>query len=375
MLKINLAHDAKRAFHNHRGLGNYSRDVIRIIDRYLPDYNQTLLNPKLNGSIDFNAASNCTVVSPKGWFYNTLPALWRSYGCVKELEKHNIQIFHGLAQELPIGIEKTNIRTILTVHDAIFLRNPELYPKDYVYIFTRKNRRACKVADKILAISQQTKSDFIEFLNVPEDKIEVVYQGCNNKFREDISNEEKERVRLKYNLPEEFILNVGAIEPRKNILLAIKAIHLGKIDYPIVIVGQKTKYLQTLTNYIVTNNMQNRVIFIHDATNADIPALYALSKAFVYPSIFEGFGIPILEALCTKTPVITSTGSCFAETGGPSSIYVNPSNTDEMIDALNRVLTDSTLRDKMIQDGTKFASNFTDEKIANRLDSLYKSML
>ncbi len=372
---MKIAYDAKRAFHNTRGLGTYSREVIRLMNAYFPENEYHLFNPKKKNELTIESRDKNSVIYPKGFIYKKIPSLWRSFGMIRDLEHIQPHIYHGLSQELPSGIHRTKIKTVVTMHDAIFMRYPELYSKSYRKIFIEKNKYACKIADKIITISQQTKKDIIHYFNADENKIQVVYQGCNNIFREEITEEQKNYVRTAYNLPEKYLLNVGAIEKRKNVELIIKAIHAGDIDTPLVIVGKPTNYINELRAFIQEFKIQKKVIFIHNAETKDLPALYAMAEIFIYPSIFEGFGIPVLEALCTKTPVIAATGSCLEETGGPSSLYVHPSDVDAMFSSIQRILANENLQSKMKEDGLIFAEQFSDINIAHNLMSVYKNLI
>ena len=372
---MKISFDAKRAYHNNRGLGVYSRNVVRLLNEYYPENQYFLFNPKQKNNIDFPINENTKEINPDTFFGKLLPDFWRSKGCVKQIKHLETDIYHGLSQELPVGIEKTGVKTVVTMHDAIFIRYPELYDTLYRKIFIRKNRYACRVADRIIAISEQTKADFIEFFDVPAEKIDVVYQGCNNIFREKISEETKSAVRRKYNLPETFLLNVGAIEKRKNLASIIHAICRGNLDIPLVAIGNKTAYTDEINTLTAQYKLEKQVSLLHNVDFADLPAIYAMSEIFIYPSVFEGFGIPILEALCTGTPVITSRGGCFAETGGKSSIYVDNDNADEMSNAIRRILSDASLRERMKTDGLAHAENFTDHKIALNLMNIYRKLL
>ncbi|MDP4239383.1 MAG: glycosyltransferase family 1 protein [Bacteroidota bacterium] len=370
---MRIGYDAKRLFCNHRGLGNYSRDLIRILNQYYPENHYDLFTPKIKINVPVNA-ENTTVIQPDG-IYKYLPSsVWRSIGVCSNIKRCGDTIFHGLSQELPWGIEKTGTKNVVTMHDAIFMRYPELYSSTYRAVFIQKNKHACRVADHIIAISEQTKRDIINFFGADEKKISVVYQGCNNIFRKQISEEQKITVRTKYNLPDQFLLNVGSIEKRKNAALIVEALHFKKLDIPLVIIGKPTLYIDEIRSLISKYKMEEQVVFIHDAETIDLPAIYSLSDMFIYPSIFEGFGIPILEALCTSTPVITSTGSCFEETGGPSSSYINPQSAEELGNAISEIMNDSLLEKKMKDDGLIFSGKFTDNNIAKELMSIYQSV-
>ena len=371
---MRIGYDAKRLFCNHRGLGNYSRDLIRILNQYYPENQYDLYTPNIKIDFQINP-QNTQIIQPSG-IYKLLPSsAWRSVGIKSDIKRLGDEIFHGLSQELPIGIEKISIKKVITFHDAIFIRYPELYPSTYRRIFTLKNMNSCRIADRIIAISEQSRQDAIQFFNAEATKVDVVYQGCNNIFRQKATTEEKVKIKTKYNLPIDYILFVGAIEPRKNIATILRAISQEKIDIPLVVVGRQTDYTKELRKVAEELNIATKVYFLHQVETADLPAIYQLAQLLIYPSIFEGFGIPILEALCSETPVITSIGSCFEETGGKNSQYISPENAEEIGVTLLKVLSDSRLRETMKKEGLLYSEKFTDEKIARNLMSVYQKTL
>jgi glycosyltransferase involved in cell wall biosynthesis len=372
---MNIAFDAKRAFHNSRGLGNYSRDTIRLLSSFYPENNYLLFNPKDKRNIQFLLGESTTEILPDSFFGRLFPSIWRSKGMCHQISSNAVDIYHGLSQELPLGIRNTGARTVVTMHDAIFMRYPELYSSVYRAIFIQKNKYACKVADRIIAISEQTKRDIIKYFDADENKISVVYQGCNNIFRAPVSDEAKDEIRKKYNLPERFTLNVGAIEKRKNVGLIIEAMQRKQIDTHLVVVGKpETSYFEEVSALVSKYGLEHQVHFIHNAETVDLPVIYSLAEIFIYPSIFEGFGIPILEALCVGTPVISSTGSCFEETGGSNSRYIHPQDADELGGAILEILNDSLLRNKMKLKGLEFSERFTDQCVATNLMKVYQSL-
>jgi len=372
---MKIAFDAKRAFHNARGLGNYSRDTIRLLGSYYPENSYFLFNPSSKNSIRFPLTDQTKVVYPQSLAGKIFKSIWRSGGMCRQIRSIKPDIYHGLSQELPRGIESTGVKSVVTMHDVIFMRYPELYSATYRSIFIKKNKHACRFADRIITISEQTKRDLIKYFAADEQKISVVYQGCNAIFRQPVSTDKKEYVQKKYHLPPHFLLNVGAIEKRKNAALIVEALHQKQLGIPLVIVGKPTSYVQEIRLLISKYQMEDQVLFIHDAETSDLPAIYALSEIFIYPSIFEGFGIPILEALCTGTPVISSTGSCFEETGGPFSLYINPESPEELGESISRVLSDSDLKNTMIKEGLAFSEKFSDQTIAQDLMDVYQSLL
>lgn len=165
-----IGFDAKRAFHNRRGLGNYSRDLVRQLSNYFPKNRYILFNPSARNCVDFTYPTNTQMVIPTAPIYRLFPSLWRTFGLTSDIKQQQLDIYHGLSQELPFGIERTGVKTVVTMHDAIFMRYPQLYSASYRNIFIRKNRYACRIADRIIAISEQTKQDLIHYFDADEFK-------------------------------------------------------------------------------------------------------------------------------------------------------------------------------------------------------------
>ncbi len=372
---MKIGFDAKRAFFNNSGLGNYSRNTIRLLSKFHPDNKYVLYTPSTKNAIQFEIAPEADIITPSSIYDNWSKSYWRSVKITKQLIKDKIDLYHGLSNELPLKIYRTNIKSIISVHDLIFIRYPELYKHVDRKIYIKKVRNGCKNADKIIAISQQTKTDLVNFLNIKEEKIEVVYQGCNPIFHKTINKTLKNKIKTKFNLPDNYILYVGTIEKRKNILNVIKAIHENKIDTPLIVVGKATGYLGQVKNYVEKHNLSSQILFYHNIKTADLPAFYQMADLFVYPSIFEGFGIPVLEAINSAIPVITSKGSCFSEAGGEHSIYINPENTEEIAEAITKALTNSSLREKMIEKGLEHAKKFNDKTVAENLMNTYLKII
>jgi len=370
---MKIGYDAKRAFLNNTGLGNYSRWLIKAMAGHYPENEYFLYTPRVkpNSRLDFlSRYKNLTTKTPDSKLFTSW---WRSKGIVKDLQRDGIEIYHGLSHELPSGIDKSGVRSVLTVHDLIFMRLPGNFGAISRNIYKAKVKYACKVADKIVAISQKTKDDIIELLGTDAAKIEVIYQSIDPIFTITQSAEQKQAAAVKYQLPQQFLLSVGTIEARKNLLLLAKA--LKYIDnIPLVVVGRPTKYLDEVKQYLGSNNLTNRVIFLHDVGFADLPAIYQLASVFIYPSRYEGFGLPILEALNCGVPVVAATGSCLEEAGGPDSLYVNPDDEKDLAEKINLILADNTLKQNMIAQGLQYAANFAEDKLSAQLMQLYKNL-
>ncbi len=365
---MKIAYDAKRFFHNTSGLGNYSRDLVRILSRYFPENEYLLLNKnKSERGADILQHQNVRFVeTSKG-------QMSRQFKMGKDAQKAGADLFHGLSGELPLRWDKKPIKKVVTIHDLIFVRYPQYYSFFDRKIHFWKFRKAAESADRIIAISEQTRQDIIQFLKVPENKIEVIYQGCHQAFKEEQTDEFTGLVKEKFSLPERFILNVGTIEERKNLLNIVKGIQGTQI--PLVVVGRKTNYFKTVEAFIRKNKMQEQVIFLEGVSMDELAVLYKLADIFVYPSFFEGFGIPVIEALFSKTVVITSNTSCLPEAGGPDSMYVDPGNERDLKAKIKFLWDYESERKRRAEKGFEFVQKFNDEAIAGQLIRFYQDLI
>ena len=371
---MRIGFDAKRAFFNHSGLGNYSRTLISQMCRLFPENEYFLFSPKKKPDPGFDPPANTITVAPETFPYKNFPSLWRSVYMGTEILNRKIQIFHGLSNELPLNIKKSNARSVVTIHDLIFLRYPDLYKSTDRYLYEKKFRQSCRNADAIVAISGQTKRDIMLFCGINPDKIHVIYQDCNPAYYTRTSEEVKDSVRKKYALPGNYLLYVGTIEERKNLLQLIKARHQYKIPLPLVVVGRQTPYYEKVRDYILRYNIKD-VFFLKNIQQSELPAIYQMSEMLVYPSSFEGFGIPILEALNSGVPVITGTGGCMQETGGKHSIYVDPKQLADIAESIFLVMNDPEQRKIMIEEGYKHALQFREEHTSNEMMKLYLELI
>ena len=227
---MKIGFDAKRAFCNRTGLGNYSRTLIKGLASQFSEDSLSLYTPfvvsDLTQWFNYLKEKNTSIemLTPTGWLFNQFPALWRAFKLSSLLG--NQDIFHGLSHELPRGIEKSGVKSIVTIHDLIYLRYPDFFSKIDQTIYNYKFRHSCEVADLIVAISEQTKKDIIEFFDVDEKRIRVVYQSCNPIYYDD------KKVEYKMDLPEKFLLFVGSFNERKNILTSIDAFSKNVSKFP-----------------------------------------------------------------------------------------------------------------------------------------------
>lgn len=376
---LSIAFDAKRAAQNRTGLGNYSRFVIRSLSRFSSVGRLLLYAPDLRKVQALDGVDEEQRVSmryPKGFWAERHNSLWRIWGITNRLKTDKIRLFHGLSNELPLNIRKAKgLRTIVTIHDLVFRIHPECYHFFDRIIYNFKFRRACHNADRIIAVSECTKRDIVRFYSINPDKIDVVYQGCDERFAIESSQSEVDAVRQQYNLPEHFILYLGSIERRKNLLLLAQALKHLPADVQVIAVGQRTPYASQVRKYLKAQGLESRMKLLTRVPFAALPALYRMAGVFVYPSRYEGFGIPILEALTCGTPVVACTGSCLEEAGGPSSLYVSPDDPLALAHAISSILSNPTLRQKMIADGLAYAKRFQPEELTRQLLQVYQKVM
>lgn len=372
---MNIAFDAKRAYLNNSGLGNYARTLIKSLNEYYPKNEYTLFTTKQTEN-EFNTLitshPNIHVRTPESFIDKKLRSRWRSFGITEMLKDKPIDIYHGLSNELPFNLGHFKGKKIVTIHDLIFLRYPKLYPYLDRKIYNKKFRHACDIADVIIAISEETKRDIEKFYFIPENKIKVIYQSCDELYYAPSDPKKAEMVTAKYSLPEKFLLYVGTIEERKNLLTIVKAMKNVK-DIPLVVIGNKKTYFNKVKEYMAANGLQNRVIVLENVAHHEMPVIYSKASIFIFPSLFEGFGIPIIEALTSKTPVITSKGGCFPEAGGPSSLYIDPLNAEELAEKINMLLNSEALRKETAEKGYEYAQRFHPKTVSEQIMNLYKS--
>ncbi|MES2419579.1 MAG: glycosyltransferase family 1 protein [Bacteroidota bacterium] len=372
---MKIGFDGKRATNNCTGLGNYSRSLIEHLSTQFPMNEYYVYTPKVNANIiklPLFTKENIRLKLPAK---KNISPVWRSVEIVLQLVKDKVALFHGLSHEIPFGLKEHGIKSVVTIHDLIFLVKPNYYTFFDRLIYKYKSKYACKHADRIVAISEQTKKDIVRFYRIDPAKIEVIYQSCDEQFETTVEENEQEFIRKKYQLPQKYLLNVGTIESRKNLLLLIKALPLIDKEYSLVVIGKETTYAKLVTKEINSLGLQNRVIFLKDVPFKDFPGIYQMADIFIYPSFYEGFGIPIIEALHSKIPVIAATGSCLEEAGGPDSLYINPTNVSDLVHKIDLILKDENLRDLMIVNGSQYVKRFDKALVTAELMDCYLNMI
>ncbi|MDP1727897.1 MAG: glycosyltransferase family 1 protein [Bacteroidota bacterium] len=374
---MRIGFDAKRIFNNQTGLGNYSRSLVKGLLKAYPENQFDLYTPEIKIFKDFLLAEpNVKRFLPDSILSKTFPGLWRNQWMLRDLIKNKTQIYHGLSNELPVGIEHSGIKSVVSIHDLIFLHEPQNYSWIDRQIYQRKFKSAVSRADIVIAASQQTKRDIIHFYGTDPNKIEVIYQDCDPAFAEIYSDEVKAAVTKKYMLPGQFILSVGTLEKRKNHLYLLKAFHQDKLEkIHLVLIGKKGDAYHEIIDFINSNHLQKRVTLINQVDYTDLPCLFQLAYVFVYPSLLEGFGIPVLEALKSRVPVITSNCSSLPEVAGNAAILVDPTNINEIKDALEKACFNNSLRDQLIANTGNQIKKFDGKELATELMEVYKKLV
>lgn len=370
-----LGYDAKRLFNNFTGLGNYSRTLLRDLAAFYPDNAYFLYSPRLVK----NQETQFFINSP---LYNVeLPPpgrrlLWRTTGIRRELARHRVQLYHGLSHEIPIGLDARKTASVVTIHDLIFYHYPHQYRWADRQLYDFKFRYACQHATRIIAISEATKQDIIRFYGIPEEKISVIYQSVHQRFVQEKSQKTLDTVVSKYNLPSNYLFFVGSLIERKNLLGIVKALALlpKEDQLPLVIVGEGDRYKQQVISYARAHGLLPLLHFIRPDFD-DFPALYQQADIFLYPSFYEGFGIPVLEALYSETPVITSNISSLPEAAGGGSYLVDPHRPEAIAEGIQTLMHDESLRVRMVREGYTHASQFRGELLSAQLMQLYSSIL
>ena len=357
------------------GLGRYSRSLARALLPYL-DRPPTLFFNKINGrSQPIEGLEHCPEKIVRLGYKPWRMAVWM--GQLGHVPFNhlipNATLFHSMEHLL---MPLRGVPTVLTVHDLIFKLFPEHHKKLNHIFLNQAMPLFVKRADAIITVSESSKRDLIEHYRILEEKITVIYEAAAPNFIAP-NTEDIRRVRQKYNLPEQFLVVVGAIEPRKNysrLVEALMRLRLKHSDLQLVVVGSKGWLFEDFFETIKTLNAGDYVVFPGYIPDEDLPAVYGAATIAVMASIYEGFGLPILEAMASHTPVVCSNSSSLPELGGDAAQYFDPMNIDEMTEALKKVLDDEILQQTMIKSGIQQAAKFSWDRAAQETFAVYNQL-
>jgi len=299
---------------------------------------------------------------------------------ISDIEQLNLGIYHGLSNELPSGIQNSQTKSVVTIHDLIFEHYPHQYKALDVKIYHRKFNQACINSNHIIAISEATKQDVVKQYAIPESKITVCLQAVDERFGQNLETQELDIIRQKYNLPARYFISVGSIIERKNLLNVCKAFkQIQDREIGLVVVGKGSTYKHTIQDYLKENGLEPKVLFLEDhfpseGINTDLPALYQMAIGLLYPSRMEGFGIPILEAYHAGTPVLTSNCSSLLEIGQGAAILIDPDDVEQLSLQMNTLAKDEEFRKYHIHLGTQKRIEFTSKKHVDQVMQVYQSL-
>jgi len=336
-----------------------------MLTEEFPEHEYWLYTPKvrLNGvTLPYMGKKNCKTVTPKGLVRGSA---WRTYGLVNEMRKDGIELFHGLSNEMPVGLFHSGIASVVTIHDVAFRTFPDMYHWHDRKIYDAKWQYACNHASRIVCISECTKRDVLAFYDVPEYKVDVVYQPVNRLYYEPMERTDTEP----------FMLYVGAVNSRKNLLGVVKALELMPKDLqmPLVVVGGGGSYKRIVQQYVAEHGLGHLVMWPEMVDNAELKRLYTNAWMMVYPSFYEGFGLPVVEAQLCGCPVVTSNVSSLPEAGGEWALKADPGSVEDIRDKMVELLTDEELRRRCVEGGRQRAlSMFHPSVLARQLMEVYR---
>ncbi len=377
-MKINL--ELQPCLKNKSGIGIYTYELAKLLQKkddielsgnIFNFLNRNDISKDIEGlTMNINL---CTLF-PYGVYRRIWNKIYINYN---KLFNSNDELYHFFNFIVPPNIIG---KVIATIHDMTYILYPETMDKNNLKRITRDIDYSVKRADKIITVSENSKKDIIKYLNVPESKIEIVYNGVDyERFSKQYSQDEKEEVRNKYLLPEKYILYMGTLEPRKNIESVIEGFSILKQKYKnnikLVIAGKKGWLFESIFNLVGKLNLTEDIIFTDYVDENDKPLIYNMAEMFVFPSLYEGFGIPVLEAMASGVPVITSNVSSLPEVAGDAALLVSPKDKNAIAEQMNRILSDEKLKKELIYKGKVQCKKFTWKDSAEKLYKIYEQVL
>ncbi len=375
---MHIVIDYTPAVHQRAGIGRYTRGLVNSLMQLSPPHRFTLL------VLGYSGAYYIPTHLPDGFALRVVPlsdrwatVLWHRMNLPLPVEilTGRADLFHGPSFTLPPAM----MPCVLTVHDLSFLRYPQGAHPPLLSWLCKAVPRSVRRARHILADSHNTRNDLIELMHVPPECITVLGVGVEGHFRRVQDPTRLNTVRQRYQLPERFVLGVSTLEPRKNFTGLIAAFNIlaarpTHADLHLVIAGGKGWNYEPIFAAAESSPFRERIHFVGFVRDEDMPALYSLASAFVFPSHYEGFGIPVLEAMACGTPVVCANNSSLPEIAGDAALLVNSASPEEIAEATDRILLDPDLRRDLVRRGYAQTSRFTWESAAQRLLEVYEAL-
>ncbi len=370
-MKIGI--DFTSATRERAGIGRYARELVHALARLDHDHRYALFVPRdaRADALRFDWGVNFSIHRAP-LTERILAALWQRARVPLPIEAFigPVDVFYSPDFLLPPTRAR---RTLVTIHDLSYVRVPECFPAPLLRYLARAVPPSIARADLILADAVSTQRDLVEVYGVPLEKVRVLYSGVDARFSPHVAPDAQARVRaLTRGKP--YVLSVSTLQPRKNYARLVEA--FGKLisdsrfqisDLLLVIAGGRGWLFDEVFQVVARLGLQARVVFPEFVADDDLPALYAGAMLFAYPSLYEGFGLPIVEAMACGAPVITSNASSLPEVAGEAALYFDPRDVEAMADALHRALTDASLRESLRARGFAQARRFSWEQAAREL--------
>ncbi len=366
--------DATPALRQGGGIGRYTRELLLALAHQNPPHEFRILAASPN-PIPFPLPPLPSTFRVRRLPFHDvwLARLWHRAGLPLPVESFlgRLDLYHATDFTLPPV--RPGVPTVLTVHDLSFVRDPESADPGLRSYLTRVVPRSIHRATWVLADSLATRDDLIELYDMSPQKVEVLYPGVDPAFRR---IEDTRAVRERYGLGESpFILSLGTLQPRKNLMRLIQAFaQLPQPELLLMLAGGKGWMYQEIFSEVSRLGLEGRVAFPGFVRDADLPALFSAASVFAYPSLYEGFGLPVLEAMACGTPVLTSKASCLPEVAGDAALLVDPLGVDEIAGGLERILADGGLRQTLITNGYTQSGRFRWEASARQLLATYERL-
>lgn len=354
---MRIAFDAKRYFNNRTGLGNYSRSIVHTLAKRFPEHEFVLIHTE-------NTPPLLDLPNLKTMAFEGKGSLWRVFGMAKDLKKAGITHYHGLSNEIPRGLKKLGIKSVVTLHDAIFMRYPEYYPFFDRIIYKNKTRYAVNNADGVVSTSRATAADLHKYFGLDLQKNRVIYQPINPAFYADFVKTDTNQ--------KPYYIYVSSFTKRKNHGALIQAFaRIQKLtDWNLLLVGSGNETLQNIQQFIAHEKLNDRVQILQNASDAMVVEKMQQASGFVYPSLFEGFGIPLAEAAACKLPIAVADIAVFKELAEDAAVYFHPNKYEEMADAMLKIANPEHAL-KLVQKRDVILNKIQPEIIADQLMQVY----
>jgi len=365
--------DVSAAVHRRAGLGRYAHELVRALAEqgahaYVAFYHQrgeAYLAPPID-----RLPRLTTALGPRPWRLRTALAYFTGLGMDRLFP--GVDVFHATEHLLP---RLRHTRSVFTLHDLIFQFDPGSHKPLNIAYLRAMMPRFLRAADAVITVSECSRSDAVRIYRVPPDKIRVIHEGVDPRFQPIENRETLAAVRQKYHLPDRFILHVGTIEPRKNLPLLFEALAaLSRDSGPLVVAGKVGWLTEPIFERVKEAGVEDRITFTGYVPDDDLPALIGAASVLAMPSKYEGFGLPVVEAMACGTPVVASSASSLPEVGGDAALYAPPDDARAWVEALRRVLADEALRASMREKGLRQAAKFRWDIAARQTAEVYAAV-